>query len=30
LLELAQADVEERWAEYAQLAGLGGNGKGSA
>ncbi|MGD8584743.1 MAG: pyruvate:ferredoxin (flavodoxin) oxidoreductase [Chloroflexota bacterium] len=30
LLELAQSDVEERWAEYSQMAGLGGNGKGSA
>ncbi|MGD2077590.1 MAG: pyruvate:ferredoxin (flavodoxin) oxidoreductase, partial [Chloroflexota bacterium] len=30
LLELAQADVETRWAEYAQLAGLNGNGKGKA
>jgi pyruvate-ferredoxin/flavodoxin oxidoreductase len=30
LLELAQGDVEARWAEYAQLAGLSGNGKGEA
>jgi pyruvate-ferredoxin/flavodoxin oxidoreductase len=30
LLELAQSDVEERWADYTRLAGLGGNGKGSA
>jgi pyruvate-ferredoxin/flavodoxin oxidoreductase len=28
LIELAQADVEARWATYAQLAGLDGNGKG--
>jgi len=30
LLELAQGDVDARWAEYAQLAGLSGNGKGEA
>jgi pyruvate-ferredoxin/flavodoxin oxidoreductase len=29
LLDLAQGDVEQRWAEYSQLAGLGGNGKGN-
>jgi pyruvate-ferredoxin/flavodoxin oxidoreductase len=30
LLELAQSDVETRWATYAQLAGLKTNGKGKA
>jgi pyruvate-ferredoxin/flavodoxin oxidoreductase len=30
LLELAQADVDNRWAEYSRLAGVGSNGKGKA
>jgi pyruvate-ferredoxin/flavodoxin oxidoreductase len=30
LLELAKADVQDRWDTYNQLAGLTGNGKGRA
>jgi pyruvate-ferredoxin/flavodoxin oxidoreductase len=30
LLELAQGDVDARWAAYSKLAGVGGNGKGKA
>jgi pyruvate-ferredoxin/flavodoxin oxidoreductase len=30
LLELAQTDVESRWADYSLMAGLSGNGKGKA
>ena len=30
LLELAQSDVDTRWAAYSKLAGVGGNGKGKA